>query len=98
MAVWFPAIAWLGGVSITTVSVAAAELPGVAGFVKSHCLDCHSGETKEGGLDLQTLDGNLADRGLFAKMGPHLRPRGLGRDAAQVGGETSYCGASGVFR
>lgn len=59
----FGAVIWASLAGATE----AGELPGAAAFLKAHCLDCHAGETKEGGLDLQTLDGNLADRGLFAK-------------------------------
>ncbi len=43
---------------------AAAELPP---FLKTHCFDCHGGETKEGGLDLSSLDSDLASPALFAR-------------------------------
>jgi len=34
--------------------------PQVRAFVHAHCLRCHGTATKEGGLDLQTLAGDLA--------------------------------------
>jgi hypothetical protein len=39
----------------------------VAALVQKHCLDCHSGDTSEGGLDLQKLGTDLQDAALFAK-------------------------------
>lgn len=39
----------------------AAEIPGVADFITSHCLDCHSGDHPEAGLPLDRLDNSLSD-------------------------------------
>lgn len=46
---------------------AAAEVPGgVAALVKAHCVDCHSGEKPEAGLDLTKVKFDLADQRAFA--------------------------------
>jgi hypothetical protein len=39
----------------------------VDSFLQKHCFDCHAGETKEGGLDLQALKKDLSTPELFAK-------------------------------
>ncbi len=36
-------------------------------FLKAHCFDCHSGDTTEAGLNLETLSTNLQQPELFAK-------------------------------
>ena len=38
-----------------------------AEFLQRYCFDCHSGDSADGGLNLQTLGDNLADEGLFAR-------------------------------
>ncbi|HEY1065300.1 MAG TPA: DUF1587 domain-containing protein, partial [Pirellulales bacterium] len=44
--------------------LAAADVQGV---LKAKCYDCHSGDAKEGGLDLSALDSDLSRPELFAK-------------------------------
>jgi hypothetical protein len=45
----------------------SAEVPGeVAALVKAHCVDCHSGEKPEAGLDLTEVKFDLADQRAFA--------------------------------
>ena len=36
-------------------------------FLKAHCFDCHSGDTTEAGLNLETLSTNLQQPELLAK-------------------------------
>ncbi len=45
-------------------SPAAEEMPRV--FFEEHCFDCHDGEKKKGGLDLDALKTNFADADNFA--------------------------------
>jgi hypothetical protein len=44
-----------------------AESLNQSALVTKHCLDCHAGDSAEGGLDLESLGGDLTDRALFAK-------------------------------
>ncbi len=44
----------------------SSDVP-VRAFLKTHCQDCHEGESAEAGLDLAKLDGNLADSSALAK-------------------------------
>lgn len=47
-----------------------AEDSGVApvkSMIRSHCLDCHDSDVKEGGLDLSSLSFDLADQAVFAR-------------------------------
>lgn len=37
----------------------------VAPFLEKHCVECHDGEVKKGGLDLTTLKSDLSDRRAF---------------------------------
>lgn len=46
------------------VSPAVADQPT---FLKTHCFECHSGDTKSGGLDLSSLPSDLTQPQLFAK-------------------------------
>jgi hypothetical protein len=51
-------------IAIVSLSVAhAADVPApAAAFLKSHCLDCHTGKQAEAGLDLTKLNGDLEDK------------------------------------
>jgi hypothetical protein len=50
-------------VIVTPTAVRAAEIgDSTQRFFAKHCLACHSDDTKEGGLDLKTLTGDLSDR------------------------------------
>jgi hypothetical protein len=72
---------------------ATAAIPGVEGFIQTHCADCHDSATKEAGLDLTTLAfdpsdrANLAlwvrihDRVLAGEMPPVYQPRPAGAEA-----------------
>ncbi len=44
-----------------TAAASVAAPAEVLPFLKRHCVDCHDGSTKEGGLDLTTLGDDLAD-------------------------------------
>jgi hypothetical protein len=39
---------------------------GVDRFIEKHCVECHDGESKKGGLDLTALKSNLTEPGNFA--------------------------------
>lgn len=45
-----------------------ADLPKPLGsFLSQHCMDCHDGETKKGGLNLEALKFDLTDPDVFSK-------------------------------
>ena len=46
-------------------------------FLSKHCFDCHSPESKSGGLDLTSLKVDLANADNFAKW-VKIRPRRIG--------------------
>ena len=53
----------------TWLAAARAAPPEVIGpFLERHCLDCHSGETPEAGLDLSAIAWNPADASSFARF------------------------------
>lgn len=53
---------------------ALAERPGViGGFIESHCVDCHSGESAEAGLDLNSPQFDPLDKHLSAWVLVHDR-------------------------
>jgi mono/diheme cytochrome c family protein len=47
--------------------ISAAEISGLKPFLKTHCFECHADGVAEGGLDLEQLGADLADRKVFAK-------------------------------
>lgn len=53
-------VAW----GLTTPAACLSDEPG---FLKTHCYDCHSGPTSEGGLDLTALDGSLDSQKLVER-------------------------------
>jgi hypothetical protein len=54
---WFLAGLVLAAVSLSAVAAPAALQP----FLQKHCLDCHDGDVKKGGLDLATLSTDATD-------------------------------------
>ena len=48
------------------LAIQAADLPARA-FFEKHCIECHNAETKKGGLDLNSLQPDLADPDTFAR-------------------------------
>jgi hypothetical protein len=54
-------------VVLAAKNAAGAPLEGIAPLLQRHCLDCHSGDEAEAGLDLAALARNLDDPGIFAK-------------------------------
>ncbi len=46
---------------------APARMAAAEGFLKSHCVDCHSGEGAEGRLDLETLSAAVTSRDVEAR-------------------------------
>ncbi len=75
---------------------ATADEAGVQTFLEAHCNDCHSAETRKGGLDLATLTPDLADAENFSRwakvqqriasgeMPPKKRKRPPAAEAAAV--------------
>jgi len=48
--------------------VASADwISTITPFLRTHCLECHSGPTSEGGLDLTTLSSDLSDVGVLQR-------------------------------
>jgi len=60
---WFLAGAVLIALSYPTF----AALPAIQPFLSQHCLDCHDGEVKKGGLDLSSLSTDRADAAAHKK-------------------------------
>jgi len=52
---------------IACASAASAALPAVQPFLDQHCMDCHDGEMKKGGLDLSALSTDGADAAAMKK-------------------------------
>lgn len=46
---------------------ASAAIPGVQPFLDQHCMDCHDGEMKKGGLDLAALPTDASDAAALKK-------------------------------
>lgn len=75
------------------LATAAAVLPEVSPFLEQHCAECHDGEKKKGGLDLDALSRKLDDAEAFAtwvkihdrvrdgEMPPPKKPRPEVKDA-----------------
>ncbi|NNJ25574.1 DUF1592 domain-containing protein [Alienimonas chondri] len=62
------AAGWLlfASVLFTADAIAADVRSESAAFVQAHCVDCHSGEFAEAGLDFDQLSADLADPATFA--------------------------------
>ncbi|MBI1313642.1 DUF1592 domain-containing protein [bacterium] len=52
---------------LLATSPVSAQSASVKRFFAEYCNDCHSGETPDGGLNLETLTANLAEPAVFAK-------------------------------
>lgn len=61
--------ACIASLAIASRSAAWASEPAdsARGFVTQNCLDCHQGDSAEGGLDLEQLGTDLADDAIFAR-------------------------------
>ena len=47
-------------------AIHAAEVPGLKPFLEKHCFDCHDADAKKGGLQLDALSTDFADKAAFA--------------------------------
>lgn len=63
----WPSAALVLALLVASRTAVAAEFAPSAAFLKTYCLDCHSGPTAENGLDLATLDRDLAKADALAK-------------------------------
>lgn len=75
---------------------ASADEPELQAFLRKHCFVCHDSETKEGGLDLTSLELKLDENDLFTRwvkihdriqsgeMPPPTEPRPPAREVAEV--------------
>lgn len=52
---------------LAAATASAAPPPSLLPFLKEHCYDCHDGESKKGGLDLDTLPAELGTAAAVAK-------------------------------
>lgn len=57
-------VAYAGTIHAQTTALDTAQAtiqPHLSPFLEKHCVDCHSGDTPEGGLNLKSLSANVAD-------------------------------------
>ena len=65
---WALGVLWLSLMNCHTMRPANAETPEpLSNLLQQACLDCHDGDSADGGLDLATLDFKLDDRKLRAR-------------------------------
>ena len=62
---WALGVFWLSLMNCHALRPANAEMPEpLSNLLQQACLDCHDGDSADGGLDLATLDFKLEDRKL----------------------------------
>ena len=80
---WIIRVALVLSALLLVPAASSAADASVKKFLDTYCIECHDGETKKGGLDLEKLSADFKEPAAFRVLGQGSRPHPGRRDAAE---------------